>query len=306
MVMRKTTCVMWLAISLFGIAALPAILGAQQAPAPAEPQPVLQPLPGVPAPQPPIVSAPRRAPRVEAPKKEPVVKIFKLKYLPLDRGMPSALSILKSFGKYAIDERTNSLIVQAPEEDLRTIEKFLSEIDVPAQAETPPSARRIRLVWLFSGLKEGGKAPPADLAKVVDELKRYGVNDLRMVAQTLIQTTGNGNFSVTSNPTLGPNNPCNLRLSGQLRLSEGEGTQLDLRLTASSQPPRTPNAAPAPPAAQPQGPPAALPAEPLPRVMNDLEATINAPPGHPVVLCACPTEAWTSVFVVEVIAPEAP
>jgi hypothetical protein len=302
MVVRRTTCVTWLMASLLGIAALPVKLGAQQAPAPAETPAISAPAAGLPGPQPPLASPQRRAPKVEAPKQPTVVEVFRLKYLSLDRGTPSALKILSSFGQYAIDERTNSLIVQAPEEDLRTIKTLLSEIDVPAEPETLKNARQIRLVWLFNGLKEGGKAPPSDLAKVVAELANLGIDDLRMVAQTLIQTTGSGTFSVTSNPTLGTSNPCTLRLSGQLLGSEGANTQLKIQLTVNSQSPKTVYGVPAAPAAQPAGPPP----EQVPQVMNDLDATIYAPPGHPVVLCACPTETSTSVFIVQVLTLKAP
>ena len=280
MIDRMKTFVLWSAVIVLGMEILPG----QEVPAPPR-QPPLKPLrPAAPPMQP--ADAPAQP--------DQIVRIFKLQYVQLDKDMQEALSILGGPAKFAFDARTNSLIVQATEDKLPSIENYLKEVDRP---QAPKETKQIRLVWLVGGLPEARKPPPEDLEKVIGELGKLGFDDLQLVAQTIIQTTPDGTFKVSSNPTLGKSTPCDLSLSGTLRVSDPRTNQLNVSVEVSSQ------------GRQPiRGGMPGMPPQPLEppqiQVQTAISTSITAPPGHPVVLCASPVEKATSVFIIQVMAPE--
>jgi type II/III secretion system protein len=223
-----------------------------------------------------------------------VVQIFKLKYARPEPSMQKALELLAGGGKIAFDGRTNSLVVQTTADKIPQIKEYLSDADQP---EPSRETMQIRLVWLMAGLPDAGKAPPKDLDKVLAELAKFEFGDLQMVAQSLIHTTQDGTFHMTSNPMLGTGQACSLRLEGTLQNPQPQVNQVQVQLSVGTQgrgPLRMPVPGAPPGLSAPQGPPEA-------QIATDISTSISAPSGHPVVLCACPTEKAVSVFIIQVI-----
>ncbi len=263
-------------------------------PRPAQKAPAAKPAPGQPAPE----ARRTHEPAAEEPGDGAyVTKIYRLKYARAGE-MEETLGVLGTFGgKVAVDARTNSVIVVAPQDRFPAIEELIREMDVPGEAPEPePGAKQVRLVWLFSGQEGAGKAPPADLAKVIGELGKYGLVDLQMVTQLVIRTNAEGSVSITSNPMLGKT-PCNLRLQGSLTVPKPDLNKVQITLSVSSQMRPMPAGPGLPPGAPAPGAP------PPVQVLSDITSTISLPAGHPVVFCSVPVENMTSVFVFEVIAP---
>jgi hypothetical protein len=257
---------------------------AQEPPSPVQPPPVRRALP-----------APEKA------ESKMDVRIYHLKYVRIaDPATQQVFSALSSVGKFAFDVRTNSLIVQTTEDRQPMIEQIVKEIDVASGAEEQKPPRQIRLVWLIGGVGTVGKEPPKDLGKVISELGKFGVADLRLAAQCLIQTTPEGTFELTSNPSLG-DQMVSISFQGTLQASAGKADQVQVRLSVGGSPSPRPGFPSGPPAPQPVPQPGA--AKPL-QVQTTLTTVISAPLGRPVVLCMSPVESATSVFVIQVIGDE--
>ena len=117
-----------------------------------------------------------------------VLQIFSLKHIDADNDLVMKLStVLKVL--VAVDKRTNSIIIQASPEQIDRVKALIQALDVPAPAivrDPLENDRQVRIVWLMSGLKEGG-AVPQDLKAITDELGRYGVVGLQLMTQTIVR-----------------------------------------------------------------------------------------------------------------------
>ncbi|MBN1492464.1 MAG: hypothetical protein JXA69_21305 [Phycisphaerae bacterium] len=196
-------------------------------------------------------------------------------------------------GAFAVDASRNLVIVRGTEAEIRNVEALLETLDQPSPpaATTPPTALRVRVIWLMSGLQREAPAPPADIAEVIEELERIGVTDLRLAAQAVVQTAGDrGEFKIGCAPML--DNPCELRIVGQVRQEADQPAHLDISIRGIEQVP----AEPLPPGS------AYKPARSgITRSICDLETTVVAPLNHKVVLCASPIDTATSVLIVQVL-----
>lgn len=223
------------------------------------------------------------------------IRVFELKQPALAQSMAAALTtIVGERARFAVDPARNAIIATGDARTLLEVEAVLVRLDEP-----PPKPRlqtsQIRVVWLAAGPSQrvppppdgvpqvAPPRPPADLKPVVDELTKIGVRELQLVSQSVINVTAGQQFDALGIAVLsvaGIDMPVSLQITGVL---SSEANELRMTITAVEAPPRTSALAKAPP-----------------RQLCQLQTTINAPPGHMVVLGITPTETMSSVFVVQV------
>jgi len=204
------------------------------------------------------------------------VRIFSLKHAGPDDVMGDMLEmVFGERGSFALDENRRLVIVKAPDSLFPVVEGILETLDSPSAPQ--PERVRLRLVWLVSGLKledEEAPEPPEDLEDVVAELGKIGVAGLRLAAQTLAAASG-GEFRVKATPML--RNRCRLMIEGEILEGPAPETRLRLELEAVEQTPDREVE------------------------LCNLETTVTAPLGHPVVLGVTPMGRMTSVFVLQML-----
>ncbi len=196
--------------------------------------------------------------------------------------------------KIAVDERTNSILVEAPQGTLLFIDAILTKLDETADRNLkkygPEATFRVRVVWLASGLSRDDAADPsADLKDVLDLLRLMGVKDLRQVGQVIVNSTPDGRFQIRCSPILNQRSS-DLEISGEFDQQQ-ETPTLKIELSAS----------------QVEVPPATTDGwdrrrGPERKTLVDLQTVIAAPLEHYVVLGVAPVEKMTSVFIVQVTA----
>jgi len=217
------------------------------------------------------------------------LRVFRLRYA--DPEEASAV-ISRLFGsddaRIAVDQKTNSVLVQAQGETLARIEAIFEKLDIPADKDPtrydPGTTFRVRVVWLATIDADG---PPDDLKEVVGLLSKVGVKGLRQVGQVIVNTTPDGRFQVGCSPILNQR-PSDLEISGEFDQQQ-ETPTLKIELSAS----------------QVEVPPATTDAPdrrrlPERKTLVDLQTVIAAPLEHYVVLGVAPVEKITSVFIVQV------
>ncbi len=201
------------------------------------------------------------------------------------RSMLRALLGQSYIGRVALDDRTNTLLIYAPQPTHDKIRNIVIQLDVPATATQRKQVARsrgggrgggqpavpveLRVLWLASGPPaDKSKDLPEDLKPVADALAKKGVKDLRLVGQTMINTRSNSSFGAVASPMLG-RNVVELTVKGMVtRISES--FSVSIRVDAKS----------------------------AARLAN-LDTTINAKPGEYMVLGLVPVQGITSVFVVQ-------
>jgi hypothetical protein len=226
------------------------------------------------------------------------VRVFQLKHLQPDDTLVQALQLLIPPGgrpSLAIDPVRKTVVITGDERTLETAAALLTRLDVPLDPRDPgrpPAAAsqlQVRIVWLVSGLKrEDAPKPPDDLKEVVAELAKLGIEAPRLAAQTIVNTIPNGGtFSVQGSAKL--DTPCLLSITGQIASNEPPSMQIAIQANREGK-------GPAGFGSRGGGRPAA-------QICN-LQTQITTPLGHAVVLGVTPTEAMTSVFVVQVLRKE--
>jgi hypothetical protein len=214
------------------------------------------------------------------------VKVFRLQHAEAEEMAKMVVNALGPEGSVAADDRTNSILVTGPEEELEVIEAVLLRLDEEAEdhrQEAVPTACQVRIVWLTGPMPGGGTTPPAGLKEVVDELAGIGIKDLRHVAHTLVNTQVGGAFRLRCSPALN-DEPLPMTVSGNVTQREGTPI-LSIQILAES---------PVETGAE-EGSSVGI----QPPV--DLETVIAAPYGHYVVLGVAPVEVATSAFVVQIV-----
>ena len=107
------------------------------------------------------------------------LRVFHLKNASADDAGQLVVQVLGDSLRMAVDERTNSLIVQGGDESLQQMEQLLMELDSQPAKAAPPSATQlppvqVRIFWLLSEGANG--APPegrfADL-KYLEPVRDY-------------------------------------------------------------------------------------------------------------------------------------
>ena len=221
-----------------------------------------------------------------------LLKIFPLAYSNAEDivNVLGALTDIKKT-RVSVDNRTNSLIVSSDrEQELKIVEALITRLD-QAHAEHdrsrfgPSTTFYVRVVWLASG-PDGGDAerPAEDLEQVLAELAKLGIDDVRQVAQTIVNVGMDGQFAVSCQPVYGER-PAQWTIDGELEEADG-AFRLRIRLSTSHGPHIVESAVGAIP--QPE------------EDLVDLETDLVAPEGHYIVLGITPTGKTQSIFVVQI------
>ena len=190
----------------------------------------------------------------------------------------------------AVDERTNSIIVSGENERLNIAEALIERLDSVTNPAALPTARpdhppvQVRVLWLVSGLKGDRAAPAKDLEPVVGALAKLGIEDLRVVANSLVNVSGK-EFALLGTPLLDA--PTRFEVTGTLEWAppmHHPKLTLDLEVRVDR-----------------GASPGAKDAQLAPHKLVSLSSTIDAPYGQFVVLGASPIDEMTSVFVLQVV-----
>ncbi len=211
---------------------------------------------------------------------EMIVQAYSLKHAKADKLGAAVLPLLGPRGTLSRDTERNLLIIKDAGDVQQTAARLIQILDVPAAAGAL-TARRVRVVWLVSGLEGEAKATrklPPDLKEVEAELAKTGVEDLRVVAQFLAGCVGTEEFRASGEVE----GPCRVSVQGQFVERSASAVALKIAITADQL--------------------RAVAGEDQYVEIATVDTTITAPPGHAVVLAMCPmvgpAGAITSVFVV--------
>ncbi len=242
----------------------------------------------------------QEAPRAAKKARVLVTQIFALKYMEADQHLQATLTgLLTGRGKIAVDKRTNSVIVQSDAQQLAMVRDLLSALDVDATRQDPrqdpgPALRdrQVRIIWLMSGLDEGSMIPN-DMKEITDQLSRYGVTGLKLVAQTIVR--GRDLFTTSAYPDL-DGKPILLNIHGEfVETKSAESVQMKISLSANVASTTDPARGGARTSSRTSSRGGSRG-----EALAQVETTILTPFGHPVVLCMNPVNKKTSVFIVEV------
>jgi hypothetical protein len=194
---------------------------------------------------------------------------------------------LDSFGKFAIDEQRNEILLNADEAGHRRMKEMLTLIDQPATQPRDHDTTRVRVVWLVTGMEDAAP-PPNDLADVIGELERIGVKDLRLGAQSQVQAVRGQEFQINAVAEL--DKLFDFTYSGQVGEQTDDAIQLKFNLIITE-----------------EGSPPENPRRPGSRTVGSQVCRINtmltAPVGHAVVLGVTPLANRTSVIIVQMLKP---
>jgi hypothetical protein len=221
---------------------------------------------------------------VDSPRRNPdarELRIFALKNLQPDQKLNEVLKMVFSGeGRYALDPQRKHVIAYADRTTLDTADAVLMRLDEMVVKPRLPAEMQIRIVWLASGLSpKDAPKPPEDLADVVAELAKIGLNDPRLVSQTMVNAVSEREFNVQGSAKLDA--PCQLVINGTItNAAPGDPAGLQISIIATQ--------------LNPKG-------DGTRAQVCKLETSIYAPPRHAVVLGLTPTETVTSVFVVQLL-----
>lgn len=213
----------------------------------------------------------------EAAAAPPRMRIFPLRHIEPDQFLEEAIKIAiqsgTTGGSFAVDRPRKSVLVSGGQSAIEAVASLLASLDTPA-ARTQDL--QVRVVWLVSG--GDAPAPPDDLKEVLPALAKLGIDKPRLAAQTVVNTTPNAQFQAQGVTKIGGN----YQFSATGRLTDKPDApelQVNIRAVESGNPGAAEVCA--------------------------LQTQIAAPPGHLVVLGVTPTGSMTSVFVVQVLRPNA-
>jgi len=207
--------------------------------------------------------------------------VIPLRSLEPDASLQEALrQVLTGQGNFTVDRQRKVLIVSCDERTKQAVTALLEDLEKQGQKQRGTTAQstpqvQVRVVWLVNDIphQESAKLPD-DLKEVLPGLAKLGIDKPRLAAQTLVNVTYGTRFQTRGVARLDA--PCQFSVSGQFT-GTSEPPKLHIDIHAN----RLPQAGPG--------------------EICSLQTEISAPPGHLVVLGVTPTEASTSVFVVQVL-----
>jgi hypothetical protein len=200
------------------------------------------------------------------------VRVYDLKYTRADGGLGQALRLVVPKGNFEVDPTRNAVIVSGDEKMQEKAASLLRRLDSPQEVKPRIAGEmRVRIVWLATGT--GGPKPPEDLKDVIRELAKMGVEDPRLVTQTLVTALPNRPFNLEG--LAGQESQYRLFIAGTLCAEAGEAGSLKISINATTAPTQVP--------------------------VGRVDTEITAPLGHSVVLGMTPTAKDTSVFVVQIL-----
>jgi hypothetical protein len=224
------------------------------------------------------------------------VSVYTLRHIAADRFLEDTLRLILQppNGTFAIDPRLNQVIICADKRTQEVAQALLVRLDDEAAQKVQSVAEvQLRIVWLASGLtRKDAPKPPPDLQDVVDELAKIGVEDLRLVSQSVIKAMTEQQFTLAGSALL--DSPCELSIKGTVSSRTGGDPAVQISIDATK-----------------EAKVGSVQTEDARRNVTKVlpvcrvGTTIVAPPGHSVVLGVTPTESLTSVFIVQVM-PKAP
>jgi hypothetical protein len=214
------------------------------------------------------------------------LRLYELQHAKAESAARAIAPLLGPNDSISADAERNLLVVRAAAASHKQVASLLEELDVvtPAEAMTP---RRLRIVWLVSGLPRDPNSPrglPADLKEIAAELAKVGVEDLQVAAQFMARCVGTEQFRAGGEAQVG-GKPCEVQVSGAF--AQRSPAAATLKLTVTVRQLRPPEGGKPPSAAQYVD-------------ISALETTITAPSGHPVVLGLTPMGKLNSVFVITI------
>lgn len=165
------------------------------------------------------------------------LKVFHLKNASADDAGQLVVQVLGDSLRMAVDERTNSLIVQGGDESLQQMEQLLMELDSQPAKAAPPSATQlppvqVRIFWLLSEGANG--APPEGLKPVLEEMKELGIENLRLAGQMSVNVSGAGRpVLIRSRPMIGQEE-CLLEFEGQVRTGNSGRPLMEARISCKA------------------------------------------------------------------------
>ncbi len=225
------------------------------------------------------------------------VHVIHLMHTTPDDDLQKALGVVfqGQHAKFAVDPLRRLVVLSGDQQTIETAKRVLDRLDAAALQDAQLDLgvldqAQVRIVWLVSGREkaEGEKPakPPADLAEVVAELGKLGIDKPELVAQGIVNASLNASFRLEGSANL--HTPCKLSISGML-MAKKQHPSLEIEIKAAAD-------------ALPQ--PAGRGFAPGVNQICNLKTHITTPLGHPVVLGVTPTEGMTSVFVVQVLRKE--
>ena len=253
-----------------------------------------------------IPAQPPKAPRSLTPGAEPlVIEVYALGYSQVQDLLPLLTRLMPGEVQVVGDTRTNSIVAQGPAEPLRVLKALITKFDVPTAKGKRHAAATftVRVVWLAEGLSDElpGSSPPAQdlLAGVVKELESLGIKNVRQVAQTVLKTGPDGQFQLSASPLLN-GTPVDFTASGKVLAVDEymaqkstapgktlhvdkDGANLRIKISATRQ----------------RAERAGGPGSEMRQKLADLEMETVVGLGDYTVLAVAPTEAITSIFVLQ-------
>jgi hypothetical protein len=235
--------------------------------------------------------------KIDVPKAttEAPVQFLPLRNTKADLALENALHRFLPSGSYFLDYERNLVILSGDEKTQQTAVRLIDRLDRPTErAKAPDQQVQIRVIWLASGLdKKDGRKPPEDMKPVVAELEKMGIEEPRLVTQTLVTALPGKEFRVEG--LAGLDSPFQLFISGTLlgATNRGENDKLKISIHATGTMSR--------PGPVPSGGKSPAPVSISVVQLGRLETEITAPLGHSVVLGVTPTATSTSAFVVQML-----
>lgn len=205
------------------------------------------------------------------------LEVFTLKSVEPDQVLQEALRLVVRPGggksNFTLDPRRKQVILWADPATTVLVQSLLNRLEGQSRSDMDV---RVRVVWLVNGLaRDDAPQPPEDLKEVLPDLAKLGIDRPRLVAQTMVNVTPNMQFQTKGVAKL--DFPCQFSVTGRYNdKSASPALQITIRALRMDQ-----------------------------EEICNLQTEISAPLGHLVVLGVTPTEAASSVFVVQVLRKDA-
>jgi hypothetical protein len=232
--------------------------------------------------------------KIDVPKaaREAPVRFYPLRNITADSDLYNALTRFLPPNSFFLEGKTNQVIISGDENAQQAAARLIDRLDV---TKAPDQEVQIRVIWLASDLdQKDGRKPPEDMKAVVAELEKMGIEEPRLVTQTLVTALRGRPFRVEG--LAGLESPFQLFVSGTLlgAANRGENDKLQISIRATGTLRKTVGPVPS-------GGKAPAPVSISVEQLGRLETEITAPLGHSVVLGVTPTATSTSAFVVQML-----
>lgn len=187
----------------------------------------------------------------------------------------------------ALDARQNQVIASGEPPFLRAVGTLVDMLDQPIDSSmtTPTSSSSelsVRLLWLVGGNSGASRSVPEDLKPVVDELSRFGVEDLKLGAQAMVRVSADDDFHTSFASTIASR--WTHEVTGRIRTAPEGRLRLDIDVGAIGETDFRPGAEQS---------------SRRPDVVQ-FQTTVHTTAGHFVVLSMNPVADMESVYVLQI------